>query len=127
MKINMTHRVLPNICATGAVQADQVEDVLHEFNSENTIKVILVDNTNASKGCEGGMVGILETIFFNFHTIRSSLHYNELPFRTLFKNIDGCAKGPTAFSAPWGNYAQRIAMIYAKYHFPPLALLWIQF
>ena len=25
--------------------------------------------------------------------------------------------------APWGNYAQRIAMIYPKYHFPILAVL----
>ena len=45
---------------TGAVHAEQVVDVLHEFNSENTIKAILVDNTNANTGCEGGMVAILE-------------------------------------------------------------------
>ena len=85
--------------ATGAVHAEQVVDVLHEFNSENTIKAILVDNTNANTGCEGGMVAILEKNFFlNLHTNGSSLHHNELPFRALFKNIDGCAKGPTAFS-----------------------------
>ena len=29
-------RVLPNIGATGAVHAEQVVDVLQEFNSENT-------------------------------------------------------------------------------------------
>ena len=56
----LTHRVLPNIGATGAVHAEQVVNVLHEFNSENTIKAILVDNTNANTGCEGGMVAILE-------------------------------------------------------------------
>ena len=38
----------------------QVVDVLHEFNNENTIKAIFVDNTNANTGCEGGMVAILE-------------------------------------------------------------------
>ena len=43
----LIHRVLPNIGATGAVHAEQVVDVLHEFNCENTIKAILVDNTNA--------------------------------------------------------------------------------
>ena len=48
----LTHRVLPNIGATGAVHAEQVVDVLHEFNSENTIKAIT--------GCEGGMAAILE-------------------------------------------------------------------
>ena len=56
----LTHRVLPNIGATGAVHAEQVVDVLHELNSENTIKAILVDNTNANTGCESGMVAILE-------------------------------------------------------------------
>ena len=56
----LTHRVLPNIDATGAVHAEQVVDVLHEFNSENTIKAILVDNTNTNTSCEGGMVAILE-------------------------------------------------------------------
>ena len=60
----LTHRVLPNISATGAVHTEQVVDVLHEFNGENTIKAILVDNTNANTGCEGGMVAILEKHFF---------------------------------------------------------------
>ena len=56
----LTHRVLPNIDATGAVHAEQVVDVLHEFNSENTIKSILVDITNTNTSCEGRMVAILE-------------------------------------------------------------------
>ena len=56
----LTHRVLPNTGATGAVHAEQVVDVLHEFNSENTIKAILVDNTNVNTGCEGEMVAIFE-------------------------------------------------------------------
>ena len=63
MKVNMTHRVFPNIGDTGAVHAEQVVDVLHEFNSENTIKAILVDNINANTGCEGGMVATLEKKF----------------------------------------------------------------
>ena len=79
-------------------------DVLYEFNWKNTIKAILVDNTNANSGCEGGRVAILEKKnFFNLHTISSSLHHNEKPFRALFKNIDGCTKGPTAFSGPLGK------------------------
>ena len=56
----LTERFLPNIGATGAVHAEQMVDVLHEFNSKDTIKAILVDNTNANTGCEGGMVAILE-------------------------------------------------------------------
>ena len=56
----LTHRVLPNIDATGAVHAEQVVDEFNnEFNNDDTIKAILVDNTN-NTGCEGGMVAILE-------------------------------------------------------------------
>ena len=76
----LTHRVLPKIGATGAVHAEQVVDVLHEFYSENTIKAILVDNTNANTGCEGEMVAILEKK--NLHGISSSLHH--ITFRALF-------------------------------------------
>ena len=94
----LTHRVLPNIGATGAVHAEQVVDVLHEFNSENTIKAILVDNNNAS------------------------LHHNERPFRALFKNIDGCAKGPIAFSGPQGKLCSKDC-----HDLPLLVDLWIQF
>ena len=54
----LTHKVLPNIGATVVVHAEQVV-VLHEFNGENTIKAIIVDNTNANTGCEGAMVAIL--------------------------------------------------------------------
>ena len=38
----LIHRVLSNIGETVAVHAEQVVDVLHEFNSENTIKAILL-------------------------------------------------------------------------------------
>ena len=83
-------------------------DVLHEFNSENTIKAILVDNTNVNTGCEGGIVAILEKkLFLNLHTISSSLHHNEIPFRALFKNINGCTQGPTAFSGPLGKLCSK--------------------
>ena len=34
--------------------------VFYEVTSENTIKAILVDNTNDNTGYEGGMVTILE-------------------------------------------------------------------
>ena len=108
MKVNIWHLVLPNICATGAVHVEQVVDVLHEFNSENTIKAILVDNTNANTGCEGRMVAILEKkLKKQLHTIGCSLHHYELPFRALFKNIDVCAKDPTAFSGPLGKLCSK--------------------
>ena len=104
----LTHRVLPNIGATGAVHAEQVLDVLHKFNSGNTIKAILVDNTNANTGCEGGIVAILEKKIFLIFTqlvpLCTIMNYLSEPF---FKNIDGCAKGPTAISGPLGKLCSK--------------------
>lgn len=62
----LTHRVLPNSGATGVDHVKQVMDVLHEFNNENTIKTILVDNINANTGYEGGIVAILEKKNFKY-------------------------------------------------------------
>ena len=54
--IYLTHRVLPDTGATGTVLAEQVADVWEKFK----IKAVLVDNTNANTGCEGGLVTLLE-------------------------------------------------------------------
>ena len=83
MKVNIWHRVLPKIVATGAVHAERVVDVLHESNSKNTIKAILVDNTNAKTGCEGGMVAILEKkilIFTQLVPLCTIMKYLSEPF-----------------------------------------------
>ena len=66
-----------------------------------TIKAVLVDNTNANTGCEGGLATLLEKkIKRNLHTIGCSLHRNELPFRALFKHLDGTTKSHTTFNGP---------------------------
>ena len=105
MKVNiLLHRILSNTGATGAVLAEQVADVLDEFNSVSTVKAILVDNTNANTSCEVGLATLLEkNLNRNLHTIDCSLHQNELPFRALFRHVDGTTKSPTSFNGPLGK------------------------
>ena len=98
----MTHRVLPDTGATGTVLAEQMTDVLEKFKGLSTIKVVLVDNMNANTGCEYGLVTLLEKK--NLHTIGCSLHQNELPFRALFKHLDGTTKSHTTFNGPLGKF-----------------------
>ena len=62
--IYLTHRVLPDTGANGTVLAEQVADVLEKFKSLSIIKAVLVDNTNANTGCEGGLVTLLEKKIF---------------------------------------------------------------
>jgi hypothetical protein len=104
----LTHRVIPVKGATGDVLAKEVYSVLEEFNSIETVKAILLDNTNTNTGCEGGLVTLLEkNINRKVHTIGCSLHQNELPFRAVFKHLDGCTKAPTAFSGPIGKLCEQ--------------------
>ena len=57
-----------------------------------------MDNASISIGWEAGLATCLEEKpQRKIHTIGCSLHQNELPFRTLFKFLDG------AFSGPLGN------------------------
>ena len=70
----------------------------------STIKAVLVDNTNTNTGCESGLVILLEKKKKkNLHTTGCSLHQNELPFRALFKHLDGTTKSPTTFNGPLGK------------------------
>lgn len=101
----LIHRVISNIGATGSVPAEDVAAVLEEFNSINSIKVILVDNTSTNTGCEVWLVTSLKKKFKRkLHTIGGSLHQNELPFRAVFKYIDGTSRIPTTFTGPLGKF-----------------------
>ena len=90
-----------------------------------TIKAVLVDNTNANTGCEGGLVTLLEKkIKRNLHKIGCSLHQNELPFRALFKHLDGTTKATLHSMVHWVNYVQIIAIIYPQNLFQLLRIPW---
>ena len=97
--IYSTHRVHPDTGATGTILAEQVADVLEKFKSLSTIKAVLVDNTNANRWtCYS-----FRKKKKNLHTIGCSLYKNELPFRALFKHLDGTTKSPTTFNGPLGK------------------------
>ena len=62
-----------------------VNMVLTEYNSVDTVKAVLVDNTSTNTGCEAGLIAALEKKKIKkLHTIGCSLHQNELPFTDIF-------------------------------------------
>ena len=100
----LTHRNLPLKGATGRLMADTTYSVLDEYESVDSIKAVLCDNTSSNTGGENGLVACLEQkIGRKLHVIGCSLHQNELPFRAVFKSLDGATKSPTAFSGPLGK------------------------
>ena len=99
-----THRLIPTTGATGVVQAEEVFSVLEEYDSVDTLKAVLLDNTHTNTGCEAGLVSVLEKqLKRKLHIIGCSLHQNELPFRAVFKHIDGSTISPTSFIGPIGR------------------------
>ena len=102
--IYLTHRNLPLKGATGNVMAAETFSVLDDYDSTTTIKAILCDNTASNTGGDNGLVSCLERkLGRKLHTIGCSLHQNELPFRAVFKCLDGATKSPTQFSGPIGK------------------------
>jgi hypothetical protein len=103
----LTHTVIPTTGATGAVLAEEVERVLEEFESVNCLKALLLDNTATNTGWLSGLVTMLENnLKRRLYTIGCSLHQNELPFRTVFKFLDGSTKSSTTFSGPLGKLCE---------------------
>lgn len=80
---------------------------MEEFNSVYTLKAVLLDNTNTNTDWEGDLVTALENkTEWKWHIIGHSLHQNELPFRVVFKHLDGISKSPTTFTGSLGNLCE---------------------
>ncbi|XP_065645679.1 uncharacterized protein LOC136076138 [Hydra vulgaris] len=102
----LTHKVLPLVGATGKKQAQCLYEVLEEYDSLNTLKAVLADNTSTNTGHKAGMVVELEKkLGRKLQTIGCNLHQNELPFRSLFKKINGVTNSPNHFAGPLGKMA----------------------
>jgi hypothetical protein len=100
----LTHRTIPVIGATGDVLAQETFSVLQEYDSLESIRAIVLDNTPTNTGWKSGLVVKLEEILErNLHTIGCTLHQTELPLRALFKKLDGVTTGPRNFSGPLGQ------------------------
>ena len=90
--------------STGEVMAQHVYDALEEFDSLESIRAILVDNTSVNTGWKNGLVVKLEDkLGRNLHTVGRALRQNELPFHAIFKKLDGVTTGPRSFSGPIGK------------------------
>lgn len=94
--------------ATGLVHAEHLYKVLDEYNSLSSLEAILLDNTSVNTGYKTGLVVQLEKMLGRkLHTIGCQLHKNELPFRAVFKSIDGTTRSPNHFCGPMGKLAEK--------------------
>jgi len=79
-------------------------EVLEEYSSVSSIKAILFDNTATNTGYKTGLGVSLEKLLgYSVHTIGCSLHWIELPLRSMTKLVDGSTSGPKTFTGPIGK------------------------
>ena len=69
----------------------------------NELVVVGCDGTVVNTGAKGGVIRCLENkLGRSLHWIICLLHFNELPFRSLFEFIDGGTSGLKSFAGPIG-------------------------
>ena len=70
----------------------------------NSITVVCCDGTNVDTGRNGGVIRLIEQhIGMPVQCVVYMMHFNELPLRRLFAEIDGPTSGPNAFKGPIGK------------------------
>ena len=100
----LTHRTIPVVGATGQVLANETLSVIEEYGSRDSLKALLVDNTSVNTGWKGGLIVKLEELLNRkLHIIGCALHQNELPFKAIFKKLDGGTTGPRSFGGILGQ------------------------
>ena len=90
---------------TGEATAEQLLSFLEERDVViGHVTVVGGDGTNSVTGYRGGLMAQLERIINRPLTRVVCLnHQAELPFRALFKKLDGQTTGPSSFSGPIGH------------------------
>ena len=101
--------------------AQETIDVLEEFDSLESIQAVLLDNTASNTGFKNGLIVCLENkLGKSLQTIGCSLHQNELPWKALFKKLDGGTSGPNSFTGPIGQKCQQDIQDQAQVDFDPI-------
>ena len=113
----LTYLVITNIGATVIHEAVDIAAVLKEYNSVNTIMTVLVKKYGWWQ---------LWKKKWNVHIIGCS-HQNELPFRAIFKTIDGTTRSPTTSLMLWGNFVELVTFDLPQVKFELISDYWIIF
>ena len=98
----MTHFIIPD--KREITHATELVDILREYNAAASIKIIGCDAAPTNIGSYSGALHLVELMINRSITSAvCMLHMNELPFRKLFKSIDGPTAGDKEFKGPLGK------------------------
>lgn len=82
----------------------EIFSFLNDEKVSKDFKAVGTDATNVNTGWKGGVIqAIEEHLALPLQWLICMLHLNELPFRHLFRHLDGRTTGPRAFKGPIGQ------------------------
>ena len=110
----LIHPVMPNIGATGVHLVADVAAVQEEYNSANTAKAVMVDNTCRNTSFEAGMVTILEKKLKGKCTPLAVYSIKNFQLEPSLKQLMKLQEALLFSLAIWGNFAEVITMICPK-------------
>ena len=85
---------------SGSVR-DICDSIYELVLKETDLNELVVVGCVGTTGAKGGVIRCLENkLGRSLHCIICLLHFNELPFRSLFEFIDGGTSGPKSFAGP---------------------------
>ena len=111
----LTHAVLES--GTGVAQAEEIYQVLQEYNSTKTLMAVACDNTAVNTGHNHGVVSELEKLLKRkLHKIGCLLHFNELPLRQVIRVLDGDTLSGFKWAGPICSKARFGVILVKKYN-----------
>lgn len=100
-------RYIGHVSSTSGFAEDEFQAIWQHLETNSVdleyLQVAGADGTNTNTGWKGGVIRKLEEKLERpLQWVICLLHFNELPFRSLFEHIDGVSKSPNTFSGPIG-------------------------
>ena len=96
--------------------------VLEHYDSIDTLQAVICDNTAVNTGHKTGAVTVLERLLDRkIHKLGCLLHWNELPFREIFKQLDGKSNSATVWVGPIGRKLSEELHLEPVVKFSPVA------
>ena len=84
--------------------ATSIYSAIKDTALEQKLTIVGCDGTAVMTGKSKGFIASLETLIGRpLQWVICLLHFNELPLRHVFQNLDGVISGPDSFSAPIGR------------------------
>lgn len=95
---------MPEGDGTGRGLAEFTYGVLQHYKSADSLQAVIMDNTGSNMGYKIGLAAELEKkLGRKVHKVGCLLHFNELPLKTIIRDLDGPSAAGNKLTGPIGS------------------------